>query len=299
MSSHDRPVHDVLGRLSDDEGEDDEPNDLDITFVPKSERLKRLQRSCQSTSSSVVLQPLNASSSAVSTTPAVPTETVYEQERNAKVRAVLAEQQRSSQEGPTFSLDLFGGALNDGLTPLPAPGAGAASSSWLVSSSSALRLTPGGAQPYRGRRPYESTQSRGGTNSSYHGSHPKNDNFNNAHGDGQRRDRMPHPNATEEERARYLRSRRNMAVTRNALREVDPETLEYMHVTQAADQVSSGRGSGPTTRYNAGYPYGGHSFRGRGGPAYAGRGMNYRGRGGEGRGGGRGHGYGTPFSPYS
>ncbi|KPA79102.1 hypothetical protein ABB37_05622 [Leptomonas pyrrhocoris] len=296
MSSHAQPVHDVLGRMSDDEGEDDVPNDLNLTFVPKSERMKRVRQSRQVTGgAATVPQSAKASSPATSAVPAVRTETVYEQERNAKVRAVLAEQQRGHPQSGVFLLDLFDGHRDGGSPPPPAvSGAGAASSS------SALSFTPGGAQSHRGRRPYESGQFRGGAS---RGSGCPNgntaNNSNSAHGDGQRRDRVPHPNMTEEERARFIRSRRNMAVTRNALREVDPETREYLQVTQAADQVTSGRGSGSTTRYNTGYPYGGSSFRGRGGSASTGRGMGYRGRGGEGRGGSRGQGYGAPFSPYS
>ncbi|KAL7701526.1 hypothetical protein NQL31_002912 [Lotmaria passim] len=291
MSAHSRPVHDVLGRMSDEEGDDDIPDDLEIAFVPRSERLQRWQQSrppAHSASTFSSSPPstggaVSSTAAANTATPAATTvvrrETVYEQERNAKVRALLAEQQRTHKCSGVFSLDLLDGPLDEVADGKATTAAGASSSAAF----SPLSFTRGNALPQRGRRPYEfsSYRGRGGANS-YTANTYNNDNapsINNGHAprDRQRRYHMPHPNMSDEEQARYIRARRNMAVTRNALREVDPETLEYTQVTQAADQVLSGRGGGgTTTRFSSGYARGG-------------RGIGYRGRGG----GGRGQGYGN------
>jgi hypothetical protein len=291
MSSHDRPVHDVLGRMSDDDEGDDVSDDLDLTFVPKSERVKRLQQSRQTTSSLQDPQSPNNGLSSLHT--AARTETVYEQERNAKVRALLAEQQCSNQRRGIFTVDLFDSPLDTDprSTAMTMATTGTATS---LSSSSALSFTSGDVAAQRGwRRPYDAAPTnRGGRGgASRDASHAA------FSGDRQRRFRMPHPNITDEERARFIRSRRNMAVVRNALREVDPETLEYTQIIQAPDQVPAfgrgGGGAGSTMGNPANHSYGSRGASG----GMGGRGMGYRGRGGDGRGGGggggRGYGYGN------
>ncbi|CBZ27405.1 conserved hypothetical protein [Leishmania mexicana MHOM/GT/2001/U1103] len=296
MNTHCRSAYDVLARMSDEE-DDDVPEDLELTFVPASKR-------CEPASSRAVGHRASnaAPSTLASSTDSVPTvsnlkpraETVYEQERNAKVRQLLAEQQRAAP-GVVFSLDAFESPLPDRYTLAglqEATGTPASSSSPAPYNREDQRR---GFSQYRGRGGAEGG-GRGGPGG----------------GSGPRRYRMPNPNMSEEEQARYIRHRRNMAVIRNALREVDPDTLEYMQVTQAPDQLPLNRNregfSKPyfsTDRGRGGDDAGGgrstSSYRGRGG------GGGMRGRGGSGfspytagRGaGGGGGGRSAPFSPYS
>lgn len=332
MSSHDRPVHDVLGRMSDEDNDDDIADDLNFAFVPKSERLKRQHQqqsrvhpAAPSTATAPSAVPAPSFGSTTATTaahvpcPPPPTETVYERERNAKVRALLAEQQRTQQHrGGIFSLDLFDGPLSDDFASADT----APSEAIPATSSIAPSFTTGERQqPYRGRRPNDGTGNftRGGSHYSNNNNSNNGDgHYNNSsssgptsggavHGgslegrpgnDGQRRYRMPHPNMSEEEQARYIRARRNMAMTRNALREVDPDTLEYTQVTQAADQVPVQRGRGSYGGYSQGNLHGSGAYRGGRGQGYRGRGGEGRGRGGGGRGFSGGGGGGVPFNPY-
>ncbi|KAG5503418.1 hypothetical protein JKF63_05557 [Porcisia hertigi] len=270
MSSHIRLAEGGLAPMSDEE-EDDVSEDLELTFVPAS------KRSAVASSCFVSHRARNATCSALTSStgtstlasePKPRTETVYEQERNAKARQVLAEHQRKAQ-GALFSLDTF-----EALLPAPY---GVADFPDMTGVSPSLSTSA----PYQQdgqRRGLSQYRGRGGTEFGGRGGPG-------GRGGG-RRHRLPNPNMSEEEQARYIRHRRNMAVTRNALREVDPETLEYMEVTQAPDQVPLNRGregfSAPsfsTNRGRGGFDAGGggggmSSYRGRG------TGSDWRGRGG-------------------
>ncbi|KAG5477969.1 hypothetical protein LSCM4_05364 [Leishmania orientalis] len=267
-----RSSQDALARISDEE-EDDVPEDLNLTFVPAAKR-SALAASRAVGHRGHCATPLKLTSSAESgstaSEPKPRTETVYEQERNAKVRQLLAEQQ-SASKGVVYSLDAFEAPLPNPCAMVGFPditGPSYASASAAYERDGQRR----GPSQYRGR---SDPEGRGQSGAGERG--------------GPRRYRMPNPNMSEEEQARYIRHRRNMAVIRNALREVDPDTLEYMQVTQAPDQLPLSR-----DRDSFSKPYF-STNRGRGGlGAGGGASMpSHRGRGGmRGRGGGG-------FSPYS
>ncbi|CAJ1989154.1 hypothetical protein conserved [Leishmania donovani] len=277
MSTHGRSAGDVLARMSDEE-DDGVPEDLELTFVPASKRRgPASSHAVGHHAGDAVPSTLTSSTDSgptVSSNPKPRAETVYERERNAKVRQLLAEQQRTTP-GVVFSLDAFEAPPPDQYTLAgfqEAPGTSAPSSS---------------PAPYNRedqRRGFLQYRGRGGAEGGGRGEP--------GGGGGPRRYRMPNPNMSEEEQARFIRHRRNMAVIRNALREVDPDTLEYMQVTQAPDQLPLNK-----NRESFSKPYF-STDRGRGGvDAGGGRSMSsYRGRGGGGGMRGRG---GSGFSPYS
>ncbi|KAK7194187.1 hypothetical protein NESM_000332600 [Novymonas esmeraldas] len=263
---HGQHVYDVLGRMSDDEDEDEVPEDMDVTFVPASKRPVPAASTAQRGGRALVT---SASNTAATTTARERTETVYEQERNAKVRQLLAEQQKSAP-GVVFSLDAYEVPLSDPHVLAAFAEAADRLNTGQADTDGPRRGSWQQQQQHRGGRGGEGGE-RGGWG-------------------GPRRLRMPHPNMSEEEQARFVRHRRNMAVTRNALREVDPDTLEYMQVTQAADQLppSRGRDSFALTYRGGGRGVGG--MRGGGG--------DWRGRGGRGGRGGSGGSGGSGFRPY-
>ncbi|GET88916.1 hypothetical protein, conserved [Leishmania tarentolae] len=285
MNTHSTSAYDALARMSDEE--DEEQEDLELTFVPASRRCAPASSRTVGHHAGNAALPM-ATSSTVSgpmvSTIKPRTETVYEQERNAKVRQLLTEQQKTTP-GVVFSLDAF-----EALPPERHARADFQEASGTFASSSSV--TYNGEDQRRGPSQY---RGRGGTEGWGRGG---------LGGEGSpRRYRMRNPNMSEEEQARYIRHRRNMAVIRNALREVDPDTLEYMQVTQAPDQLPL------LNRDREGFskPYFG-TDRGRGGVDVGrGRSWGMRGRGaggtrgnGLGRGaGGGGGGRSAPFSPYS
>ncbi|KAG5477729.1 hypothetical protein LSCM1_05027 [Leishmania martiniquensis] len=276
MSMSCGPSYDVLARMSDEEDEEEVPEDLDLTFVPASKRSAVVASRAVSHRSSCAAPPKLTSSaeSGITVSESKPrTETVYEQERNAKVRQLLAEQKRATK-GAVYSLDVLEGPLADPYSMLGFPeitGPAVSSSTSAPCNRDDQRRGP---FQYRGRGV---TEGRGQGGPGDRGS--------------PRRYRMPNPNMSEEEQARYIRHRRNMAVIRNALREVDPETLEYMQVTQAPDQLLLSRDRGGLSK-----PY---FSTNRGLDASGGGGTSWhRGRGGRGGMRGRGGGGSAPFTPY-
>ncbi|CAM42256.2 conserved hypothetical protein [Leishmania braziliensis MHOM/BR/75/M2904] len=305
MSQNCRSAYDVLARMSDEE-DDDVPEDLELTFVPASKRsglaTSRVVGHHASSSTPCTLTSSTGSSATVRDLKPR-SETVYEQERNARVRQLLAERQGTTQD-VAFSLDMFEAPLQGPYTWANFPGMTSPSASPSPSALYSREGQPPGLSQYRGRSGAEGSGKVGSGG-----------------GGGPRRYRMPNPNMSEEEQTRYIRHRRNMAVIRNALREVDPDTLEYMQVTQAPDPLplsrdrdgfprphsiaNRGRGSfdigsaRSTSSYRGGG--GGCGMRGRGGSSFspysAGRGAGSPRGNGIGRGGGGG-GSSAPFSPY-
>ncbi|CAG9574545.1 conserved hypothetical protein [Leishmania major strain Friedlin] len=307
MNTNGRSAYDMLARMSDEE-DDDVPEDLELTFVPASKRREpasshAVGHHAGNAVPSTLNSPTHSGPAVINPKPRA--ETVYEQERNAKVRQVLAEQQKTAL-GVVFSLDAF---------EAPSPGR------YTLAGLQEATGTPApscSSAPYNRedqRRGFSQYRGRGGAEGGGRGGP--------GGGGGPRRYRMPNPNMSGEEQARYIRHRRNMAVIRNALREVDPETLEYMQVTQAPDQLPLNRNcegfSKPyfsTDRGRGGVDAGGgrstSSYRGRGGgggmhgrggrgfsPYSVGRGTGATRGDGLGRGAGGGCGRSAPFSPYS
>lgn len=154
FSCSDEDDDDATHRTSSPPDNDEDHDDLPLTFMTRAERAKHT---------------------------AAPQRTVYEVERDVKIREVL-----------------------QGLQPPAAEAVPQPPSDIAMPSSS----------PPPPRRRYDTDRySRGGSAS---GAPPPR--------------RFGFLNQTEADQARFLRHRHNMAITRNALREVDPSTGDYMQV---------------------------------------------------------------------